>query len=47
MLTCVGFVLLFGVIGGGLYLYYKVERLDREIARQTGRGVVEGDDEKS
>ncbi len=47
MTTCIGCVLLFGVISGGVYLYYKVERLDREIDRQGGRVVIKEDDEKS
>ena len=45
MTTCVGCVLLFAVISGGIYLYFKVERLDREIGRHVGDVPVEGEDE--
>ena len=34
METVVGMGLLLGITIGGVYLYIKVERLDREIARQ-------------
>ena len=46
MTTCIGCVLLFSVVAGGVYLYYKVERLDREISKQTGSISLEGEDEK-
>jgi hypothetical protein len=40
-------MLLFGVIAGGIYLYYKVERLDQEIARHRRELSVEGEDDQS
>jgi hypothetical protein len=44
MTTFIGFVLLLGVIVGGLYLYQKVERLDREIAAQREKTASDVDD---
>jgi hypothetical protein len=41
--TTIGFLLIFGIIGGGIYLYMKVVQLDREIARQ--QRVANGDSE--
>ena len=35
MINCVGLGLLIAVIVGGIYLYMKVERLNREIALQA------------
>ena len=46
MTTLIGFILLFGVIAGGIYLYQKVERLDREISRYTRTVATEGDDDR-
>jgi len=47
MTTLIGCLLLVGVIAGGIYLYYKVEKLDREIDRQGGRVATEKNDDKS
>lgn len=43
--TFLGIILLFGIIGGGIYLYYKVERLDREIARQKESALEQNQEE--
>lgn len=44
MLTCIVGTLLLGVIVvGGIYLYYKVEVLDREISKHRDRTWVESD----
>ena len=43
MMGYIGFALLVGISVGGLYLYYKVERLDREIARQRMADLAEGE----
>jgi hypothetical protein len=40
---CIGIVLLFSLISGGVYLYFKVQRLEQEIAKQSA--LVEGEDE--
>jgi len=47
MTAWIGCVLLLSVIAGGVYFYYKVERLDREIDSQCEGAVTEEDDEKS
>ncbi len=47
MTTCIGCMLLFGVIAGGIYLYQKVERLDQEIARQARSVPREGENDPS
>ena len=44
MTTYFGFVLLLFVIAGGIYLYSRVERLSREIDRQTREPAEEPDD---
>jgi len=46
MMGYIGFALLVGISVGGFYLYYKVERLDREIARQRTGDSAEGEDER-
>jgi hypothetical protein len=46
MLGYIGFALLIGIAVGGFYLYYKVERLDREIARQSADVLAEPEDER-
>ena len=43
----IGFALLIGIVVGGFYLYYKVERLDREIARQREGALAESEDDGS
>ena len=47
MTTTIGFALILFIGVGGIYLYYKVARLDREIARQRESTLPEGDDESS
>ena len=43
MSVCIGLILFFGLIGGGVFLYLKVERLEQEIAKQSA--PVEGEDD--
>jgi hypothetical protein len=45
MTTCIGFVLLITVLSGGVFLYFKVENLNKEIEKQATCTVVEGEDE--
>jgi hypothetical protein len=46
MTTLLGFALLAAVIIGGLYLYFRVERLSREIAQQQSGALADGDEEE-
>jgi len=45
MTTYLGLALLFSIIIGGVYLYCKVRRLEREIAVQSGSEGGNNDDE--
>ena len=45
MFGYIGFALLVGIVVGGFYLYYKVERLDREIAKQRAGALVESEED--
>jgi hypothetical protein len=45
MTTTIGFALIVCIGVGGLYLYYKVARLDREITRQREGAHPEGEDD--
>lgn len=45
MTTAIGCVLLFTVLSGGVFLYYKVERLNRQIEQQASGGALEGEDD--
>lgn len=46
MTSCFGTLLLFGVIVGGVYLYFKVSRLNQEIANQRSGAPEETGDDK-
>ena len=43
MTMCVGLLLFFSLIAGGVFLYFKVQRLEQEIAKQNTS--MEGDDD--
>jgi hypothetical protein len=43
----IGFGLLAAVIIGGLYLYFRVERLSREIAGQQTGALADGDEDEA
>jgi len=45
MATYIGMALLFSIIIGGVYLYCKVNRLEKDIALQTGSEDGGTDDE--
>jgi hypothetical protein len=45
MSGCIGVFLVLSIVLGGTYLYFKVERLDREIARQKEDAVLEAEDD--
>ncbi len=47
MSTLIGLVLFSSVVAGGVYLYYKVERLDREIAKQRVQARTEREDDSN
>ena len=36
MITILGLCLLLLILGGGVYLYFKIEELDRKIAQKQG-----------
>jgi hypothetical protein len=45
MTHTVGLLLLIGIIIGGVYIYYKVERLNQEIIKQQSAITNEADEE--
>ena len=45
--TTIGFLLIFGIAGGGIYLYLKVVQLDQEIARQQEAARGDSEDDSS
>jgi hypothetical protein len=47
MTSLIGFGLLLAVIIGGIYLYFRVERLSREIAQQQTGALADGEDDEA